>query len=111
MAQQSDTERLERQRRRQQELRANAAAEKRPSRDDVARVALWWMISSMADKGKPDVLQEFHDRIVVLLTQQGFSEAASDEVMDDLVRKYRSGGWPFRRKVHLLYPVSAETDD
>lgn len=111
MAQQSDKERLAKQRRRQQELRATAAAEKRPSRDDVARVALWWMISSMAEKGKPDVLQEFQDRIVGLLTQQGFSETASDEVMDDLVRKYGSGGWPFRRKIHLLYPDDPETDD
>jgi hypothetical protein len=69
------------------------------------------MISSMAEKAKPDVLEEFQDRIVVLLTQQGFNESASGEVMDDLVRKYQSGGWPFRRKVHLLYPDGAETDD
>jgi hypothetical protein len=31
-------------------------------------------------------------------------------VFDDLVSKYRSGGLPFRRKLHLLYPEEADQD-
>jgi hypothetical protein len=111
MARQSDKERLEKQRQRQQELREATLAEKRPSRDDVARVALFWMISSMAQKATNDVLDEFQDKIVELLAKQGFDERASDEVFDDLVRKYRNGSWPFRRKVHLLHSDGPDTED
>lgn len=111
MARQSDKERLEKQRRRQQELRTATLAEKRPSRDDVARVALYWLIRRAIEKGQEAELEKFQDKVVSMLTQQGFSEKASDEVLDDLVHKYRSGGWPFRRKVHLLYPDGVESDD
>ncbi len=104
MVKQPDIERLRKQRARQQELREAALAEKRPTRDDVARMALFWMISNMAEKANKDILDEFQDRIVRLLTDQGFDEKASDEVLDDLIRKYSTGNWPFRRKVHLLYP-------
>lgn len=111
MAREPEKERLEKQRRRQQELRAKTAAEKRPSRDDVARVALYWFVYRCIEKGLEVELEKFQDTVVSMLTQQGFSEKASDEVMDDLVHKYRSGGWPFRRKVHLLYTDGTETDD
>ncbi len=104
MAKQPDRERLRKQRERQQGLRAAALSEKRPTRDDVARMALFWMVSNMAQKAEKGVLDEFHDRMVKLLKDQGFDEMASDEVLDDLIRKYSTGNWPFRRKVHLLYP-------
>lgn len=110
MAKQPDRERLRKQRARQQELRAAALSEKRPTRDDVARVALFWMISNMAEKANKDIVDEFQDRMVRLLTDQGFDEKSSDEVLDDLIRKYSSGDWPFRRKVHLLFPDGPETE-
>jgi hypothetical protein len=104
MARQSDEERLAKQRERQKVARQQAARAKRPDRDDVARTALFWFISSMASKAKPGVLDEFQDRTVELLVAQGFDERASDEVMDELIAKYRTGQSPFRRKIHLLYP-------
>ncbi len=111
MAKQPDIERLRKQRARQQELREAALAEKRPTRDDVARMALFWMISNMAEKAEKGVLDEFRDRMVRLLTDQGFDEKASDEVLDDLIRKYSTRNWPFRRKVHLLFPDGPETEE
>lgn len=111
MARDSDEERLRKQRERQQGSRDAALAKKRPDRDDVARIALFWVISNMAQKAKKDVLDEFHDRVVKLLKNQGFDEKASNEVLDELIRKYSTGKWPFRRKVHLLFPNGPESED
>lgn len=104
MPRKMEGDRLEKQRLRQQELRKSALAAKRPSRDDVARVALFSIIRRMADMDAQKVLNDFQDKVVGLLAEQGFDEKASDEVFEDLVRKYKTGGLPFRRKVHLLYP-------
>lgn len=94
-------------RQRQKEFRDANRRTKRPDRDDIARVALYWMISSMAQKGAEDVLSEFQDRIVTMLAGQGFDERECEIVLDELVYKYRTGGLPFRRKVHLLCPDEA----
>ncbi|CAN7389121.1 hypothetical protein LJR255_002389 [Pararhizobium sp. LjRoot255] len=75
-----------------------------------SRLALFMTISSMAVRGATDVLDDFHQRVVAMLVQQGFDEQASDEVFDDLVAKYRTGASPFRRKVHLLYPDGADEE-
>lgn len=111
MARQSDEERLKKQRERQKKSRDAARATKRPNSNNVAHVALFWVISNMAQKADKDVLDEFHDRVVKLLKDQGFDEKASNEVLDDLIRKYRTGKWPFRRKVHLLFPNGPESED
>ncbi|MGR6431454.1 hypothetical protein ACU5AY_11115 [Rhizobium sp. PAMB 3174] len=109
MARQPDDTRLDKQRERQRELRRKQKQEKRPSRDDVARIALFWLVRGAIEKNQLKELEKFRDRMVMMLVEQGFDEKACDEVLDDLFRKYRSGGSPFRRKAHLLF--SDDGDD
>lgn len=103
MARKSEALRNREQKERQRALRAKQKAEKRPGRDDVARVALYWMISRMTSKAARDVLAEMEDEIVAVLTDQGFDQKASFDVFDELVEKYDGGIWGFRRKPHLLH--------
>ncbi|MBD9567284.1 hypothetical protein [Ensifer sp. ENS08] len=91
-------------RQRQKALRDASRRAKRPDRDDVARVALFWLIRRAVEKGQQMELEKFQNRIVSMLTDQGFDERECDAVFDDLVAKYRTGGSPFRRKIHLIYP-------
>ncbi len=91
-------------RQRQKALRDANRRAKRPERDDVARVALFWLIRRAIEKGQQMELEKFHNKIVSMLTDQGFDERECDVVFDDLVAKYRMGGPPFRRKIHLIYP-------
>lgn len=102
MARQSIVERNRKQKARQQEIRDGHRQARRPSRDDVARMALYSMITQAIADSTEERLEMMQERIVVLLVKQGFDEAASDAVFDDLVDKYRDGDWPFRRKVHLM---------
>ena len=98
----SDEVRNAKQRERQQKLREAGRKARRPDRDDIARTALFMTISSMTARGAKDVLEDFQDRVVKMLVEQGFDEHASDVVFEELVAKYRKGQSPFRRKVHLL---------
>ncbi len=91
-------------RQRQKALRDANRRAKRPDRDDVARVALFWLIRRAIEKGQQTELEKFQNKIVSMLADQGFDERESDAVFDDLVAKYRTGGLPFRRKIHLIYP-------
>lgn len=115
MARQSDEERLVKQRKRQQEARRRNRAAKRPDRDDVARTVLFWTIRVAASNEKPGMLDKYRDRTVGMLIEQGFDERLCEEVLDDLIAKYRTGEPPFRRKLHLLFPDEppdgAEADD
>ncbi len=97
-------------RQRQKALRDANRTARRPERDDLARVALYWLIRRAIDKGQEAELQKFQDVIVSMLSDQGFDEGECDKVFDDLVSKYRSGGLPFRRKLHLLYPDGVDQD-
>ncbi|MBO9194848.1 hypothetical protein J5277_12090 [Rhizobium sp. 16-449-1b] len=107
----SDDKRNEKQRDRQQRLRDANRQARRPDRDDIARTALFMTISAMGAKGADDALEEFQDRVVAMLVEQGFDERASDALFDDLVLKYRTGAWPFRRKVHLLHSGDTERNE
>lgn len=103
MARQTDEERLARQRAYQRQKRMKDAEARRPGRDDVARTALFWIVKRMAER-TPHEMELFQERMVKMLVEQGFDQRASDAVLDELIAKYRTGGPPFRRKVHLLYP-------
>lgn len=103
MPRQSDEVRNTKQRERLQKLREAGRKARRPDRDDIARTALFMTISSMAARGATDVLEDFQDRVVRMLVEQGFDERACDVVFEELVAKYRSGKSPFRRKIHLLH--------
>lgn len=95
---------------RQKALRDANRRARRPDRDDVARVALYWLIRRAIEKGQQAELDKFQDKIVAMLIDQGFDEGECDEVFDDLIAKYRSGGPPFRRKLHLLYPDGSDEE-
>ncbi|CDN92221.1 hypothetical protein [Agrobacterium tumefaciens] len=104
MVRKSEEVRNRQQRERQQKLRDADRKARRPNRDDIARTALFMTISSMAARDAKEVLEDFQDRVVRMLVDQGFDERQSDIVFEELVAKYRKGDWPFRRKVHLLHP-------
>jgi predicted Co/Zn/Cd cation transporter (cation efflux family) len=110
MPRKSEEARNREQRERQQKLRDRDKKAKRPGRDDVARITLYWLISRAIEKEQFEELDKFRDQIVSLLADQGFDEHASDAVFEDLVEKYKTGGAPFRRKVHLLFPDGGDGD-
>lgn len=95
------------QRERQQQLREQARRERKPSRDDVARVLLYWTITGSAGKGQMETLLRVEDEIVGRLVEQGFDEGKAYEVFDDLIERYTKRRWEFRRKVHLTPPVTS----
>lgn len=103
MARKSSRQRSEEQRVRQLELRKAAREARRPSRDDIARMLLWQMISGIQKKssGKRDMLDKLRDQIVDGLESQGFDVRESEEVFEGLVKRYANGIRPFRRKLHL----------
>jgi hypothetical protein len=102
MPRESLAERNRKQRARQQEIRDAQRENKRPGRDDIARATLYWMITQALDKSTEERLEMMQAHIVDLLSSQGFDEAASFAVFDDLIEKYKDGRWRFRRKVHLI---------
>jgi hypothetical protein len=97
---QSRRERLERQKERQRELRAAARVKRRPSRDDVARALLHFAVTENIRQGRERQLADLEDRIVAVLTSQGFDRRETEAVLEALVDKYRSG-WTFQRKRHV----------
>ena len=111
MARKSEEIRNREQRERQQRLRDADRKARRPNRDDVARTALFMIISAMAARRAEAELDELQDRVVALLVRQGFDERASDAVFDELTAKYRTGEWPFRRKLHLGEADGDELED
>lgn len=103
MTQAQYEQRLERQRERQRRHRQRHRDLKRPGRDDIARVALHWMLTRAAQTDMLGQLAGIEEALVARLVAQGFSKAASYEVFDDLIDKYADGRWRFRRKPHLLF--------
>ncbi|NHT74204.1 MULTISPECIES: hypothetical protein [Rhizobiaceae] len=111
MTRKSEAVRNREQKERQRTLRAKQKAEKRPGRDDVARVLLHWFIRGATVKGREHELDRTGEIIVKRLVEQGFDEAASYAVFDALVDKYGGNAWGFRRKPHLLYPPEVNQDE
>lgn len=96
---------VRKQRERQQKLREAGRKARRPNRDDIARAALFMTISSMTARGANDVLEDFQDRVVSMLVEQGFDEHASDVVFEELVAKYRTGQSPSAARFTLSIPT------
>jgi CII-binding regulator of phage lambda lysogenization HflD len=87
---------------RQQNVREEAKARRRPSRDDLARVLLWQMI--VAAQRREDArlaLDKLSEAIVGDLERQGFDVRESEDVFEDLADRYSDGLFPFRPKWHL----------
>ena len=105
MARKSIYQRNEEQRLRQSHVRIAAKELRRPSRDDLARMLLWQMINGLQHNKKVTNRQQELDNlcnmIVSGLVRQGFDERQSEEVFDDLAKRYASNLPPFRVKRHL----------
>ncbi|MCV9963212.1 hypothetical protein OIU34_14985 [Pararhizobium sp. BT-229] len=99
----SKSQRTAEQQVRQQRVRDKARAARRPSRDDIARMFLWQVISDAIKDGEAGrlLIKKMADKIVGGLEHQGFDDRESYDVFDDLVRKYADGLFPFRPKRHL----------
>jgi hypothetical protein len=97
---QSRRQRLDRQRERQQALRAEASAQRKPSRDDIARTLLHWAITENIKHGREEEIYRLQVQVVEHLVIQGFDRRASDTAWDALVDKYRNG-WAFQTKRRL----------
>jgi len=97
--------RLREQRARQQEYRDQQKKLRRPGRDDIARIALQWLIVNTAKlaerEGNPARMNKVEEAILEKLVEQGFDPAASDSALGDLIDRYVADGWDFRRKPHL----------
>jgi hypothetical protein len=108
----SRTQRLRDQRERQQAYRDEQRRLRRPGRDDIARVALRWLILGTAKlaerEGNPARMNKVEGDLLEALVEQGFDRSASDAVLGDLIDRYVDGKWDFRRKVHLR--AGTETD-
>lgn len=110
MASRTKKERNEAQRLRQMKLRQAAKSQRRPGRDDLARMLLWQMITrvqKMEGPNKQKLLDGLCNRIVGGLVKQGFDERQCEDVFDDLVKRYAGTLPPFRRKIHLQEDVYA----
>ncbi|WP_382264825.1 hypothetical protein [Hoeflea alexandrii] len=97
------TQRAAQQKVRQKKLRDEAREKLRPSRDDIARLLLWQMITGVnarrTDRRK--VLDRLCNEIVDGLVGQGFDARESEDAFEKLVDKYVKGPPPFRPKRHL----------
>jgi len=96
----NEKEKLLVQREYQKGYRNRMRAERRPGRDDVARVCLHLMIVNADKKGDQDI-KRLIEVIAEPLTEQGFDQNASLDVIENLIEKYTKGKWDFRRKMHL----------
>lgn len=84
----------------QRAYRARQTADRKPGRDDVARVVLHWVMTEMLCRSGPDVAR-LRGIIIDRLVSQGFSESRAAARVDDLLDRYEDG-WTFQRKSRLL---------
>ena len=95
-------QRLEEQAVRQKEQRDKDRAACAPSRDDVARMALWWLISNTwKDPRARRRFDAVRKELTDLLVSQGFDAKACDNEIERLYAAYRTERPPFRIKRHL----------
>lgn len=87
---------------RQQRVRDEAKVRRRPSRDDLARILLWQMITTARERADSHIaLGKLRDVLVEQLERQGFDDRESEDVFEELADKYADGLFPFRPKRHL----------
>ncbi len=91
-------ERLRKQRERQRQYRDRLKAERRPDRDDIARVFLHFMIVRAVKSEDRNSMEKLIDMLLDALERQGFDKDASLDVLEDLIFRYTKLGWDFRRR-------------
>jgi hypothetical protein len=103
MARKPKKQRNEEQRLRQAEIREEAKEQKKPGRDDFARVLLWLMIrAAQKERDSRRALDLLRNKITDELENQGFNLKHSEDFFEDLAARYSTGLYPFRRKAHLM---------
>ena len=95
---------------RQQSVRDEANARRRPSRDDLARILLWQMIvTAQRRKDARLALDKLSGALVIDLERLGFDARESEDVFEELNDRYSDGLFPFRPKWHLKpRPVASQ---
>ena len=103
MARMSAKQRADQQVIRQKDLRDRMREKRRPSRDDIARLLLWQMITGVSENrsDRQKVLDRLRDEIVEGLERQGFDGRESEDAFEEPVIKNEKGPYPFRPKRHL----------
>lgn len=86
----------------QRRYRRQQIALRKPARDDVARVALYWIIMKLLRAGRDGDLGKWSEIIVKRLVRQGFDGNAARRRIDQLITRYE-GGWAFQGKPHLRH--------
>jgi len=86
----------------QRHYRAQQKALRKPSRDDVARVALHWIITEALRRNREGELGQWSETIVRRLVRQGFDQDAARRRIGQLIERYEDG-WRFQRKPHLAH--------
>lgn len=84
----------------QARYRQQQRALRKPSRDDVARVALHWIITKALKRSQDGELAQWSETIVRRLVRQGFERDAARRRIDQLIVQYEDG-WRFQGKPHL----------
>lgn len=84
----------------QRRYRQQQTSLRKPSRDDVARVALHWIMVECLERNKEGELGKWTEIIVKRLVKQGFDRDAARRRIHQLIERYE-GGWGFQRKPHL----------
>lgn len=75
---------------------------RKPSRDDVARVALYWIMIKLLKGGRDGDLGKWSETIMKRLVRQGFDRDAARRRIDQLIDRYEDG-WKFQGKPHLRH--------
>ena len=87
----------------QRAYRAEQTARRKPTRDDVARLALYTAITTMISQDGAGELAACSQALVTDLVAQGFDRNAADSRVENLIARY-ADGWVPQRKVHLTRP-------
>jgi hypothetical protein len=105
MARKSKNQRREDQRKRQAGIRDKARLNRRPGRDDLARMLLWLAIRDghmeAAKIGHRGALDMLCGVLARHLEKQGFDPEETEDVFNMLEDKYKTDAYPGRIKRHL----------
>ncbi|PYF03660.1 hypothetical protein BJ122_106156 [Rhodopseudomonas faecalis] len=89
----------------QRAYRRQQKASRKPSRDDVARLALYLVISDGLKDGQERAFANWCETVTTGLVEQGFDRDATRHRLDQLIERYAEG-WDFQLKRHLTpYPI------
>ncbi|MES2031275.1 MAG: hypothetical protein V4477_19010 [Pseudomonadota bacterium] len=102
--------RLSEQARYQRSYRAEQKVLRKPSRDDVARVALHVMIADTLERKEDGEFAALCEALVTRLVDLGFDRGAAYCRVDDLVERY-ADGWAPQRKPHLTTPSTVGSSE